>query len=201
MKEIKICIGVSTNRGLKIKTIESIVGVIKNSRYEIELVFATDGVTICENRTYIVHEARRRKCTHILFVDDDMTFKPDTLLRLLAQNKEIVGTKHNMRTLPLHTTVKFMDEDGEYLAPHLLSNDFKMPTELFKCHAVGTGLLLVDIEVFNKIDMPWFEFTWSEAGFVLVGEDIWFCRQAKKKGIDVWCDPTIEVGHIGDYVY
>lgn len=199
--DIKICIGVSTNRGVKSKTVESLVGIVKDCRYDIHLVMATDGVTICENRTYIVHEARKARCSHILFVDDDMVFKADTLGRLIAQNKQIVGVDAHMKVLPIHTTVKFMDEDGKYIPPHELSNDFTMPTELFKCHAVGTGLMLVETSVFEEIEMPWFQFELSEAGFVLVGEDIWFCRQAQKKGIDVWCDPTIEIKHIGDYLY
>lgn len=197
----KICIGVSTNRGIKAATTASLMRIVHNAPYEIHVVMATDGVSAPENRTYIVRQALKEKCTHILFTDDDMVFNPDTLGRLLAHNRDIVGTAPNMRCMPPKTTVRFMNEAGELLPEHHLESDFNMPTQLFRSYAVGTGLLLVKTQVFNEIEFPWFQFEFTESGFVKTGEDVWFCLQAKKKGIDIWCDPTITVGHCGDYIY
>jgi len=196
----KICIGISTNRGVKAQTTGSMMRMAHQFPYEIFVVMATDGVSAPENRTYIVREAMKEKCTHILFSDDDMVFNPDTLGRLLAHNKEIVGTAPNMRCVPSRTTVRFMDEKGELLPEHHLEPDFKMPTQLFKAYAVGTGLMLVETKVFNDF-FPWFKFEFTEAGFVKIGEDVFFCREAKKKGYEIYCDPTITVGHCGEYVY
>lgn len=201
MNTPKVCIGISTNRGVKAQTTGSMIRMAHQFPYDLHVVMATDGVSAPENRTYIVREAMKAKYSHILFSDDDMVFNPDTLGRLLAHNKPIVGTAPNMRCFPPKTTVRFMDEAGELLPEHHVEPDFKMPTELFKCYAVGTGLLLVEMEVFKTIDFPWFQFEFTEAGFVKTGEDVFFCKQAKKKGYDVWCDPTITVLHCGDFLY
>lgn len=201
MKTIpKICIGLSTNRGVKAQTAGSLIRAAHTFPYELFVVMATDGVSAPENRTYIVREAMKEKCTHILFCDDDMVFAPDTLGRLLAHNKAIVGTAPNMRCMPPKTTVRFMDEKGELLPEFHVEPDFKMPTQLFKAYAVGTGLLLVEIGVFEKF-FPWFQFEFTEAGYVKTGEDVWFCISAKKAGYEVFCDPTISVGHVGDFTF
>jgi len=34
-----------------------------------------------------------------------------------------------------------------------------------------------------------------------VGEDVAFCQQAAEAGLEIWCDPTITLSHIGDYHY
>ena len=34
-----------------------------------------------------------------------------------------------------------------------------------------------------------------------VGEDIYFCKKVNEAGFGVWCDPTIDVGHLGLYRY
>jgi hypothetical protein len=60
--------------------------------------------------------------------------------------------------------------------------------------------MLVDTGVFKLIDMPWFFFK-SLGGNAFMGEDYWFCERAKEKGIEIWCDPTIAVGHLGTYQY
>jgi len=30
-----------------------------------------------------------------------------------------------------------------------------------------------------------------------VSDDVWFCQQAARVGIETFCDPTIRAGHIG----
>jgi len=36
---------------------------------------------------------------------------------------------------------------------------------------------------------------------MLLGEDVYFFRKAKKAGFNVYCDFSIKIGHIGDYIY
>ncbi len=197
---MKIAIGVSTNRGIKAKTTLSLL----NLEIPCEKIFimAEQGYTIAENRSYIVAQALKNNCTHILFIDDDMVFPPDTLIKLLANNKEIIGVNTNSRAIPVSTTVGLMDEKGDYKNPDAYPPwQLKVPDELFECYSVGGGILLMDIKIFGRIEKPWFDFKIHESGMVLVGEDCWFCGQAKKAGFKIWCDPTIKVGHIGDYTF
>ncbi len=183
---IKIAIGIACNRQIQPKTVTSLLEMIAYSDYEFYFVIGAEGYTISENRTYIVAQARKNDCTHLLFIDDDMIFPPDTLKRLMEHKKEIIGTLYHSRKLPLTPTVTF---EGE------------IPKELFKAKAVATGVMLIDLEIFNKIDKPYFDTETHESGWTLMGEDSWLCRQAEKKGIEIWCDPTITIKHIGEYLY
>ena len=38
-------------------------------------------------------------------------------------------------------------------------------------------------------------------GMLSVSDDAWFCQQAARIGIETWCDPTIQAGHIGECEY
>jgi hypothetical protein len=184
---LRICIGIPTNRGIKAKTVKSLMSIVNTFKYDYEFVIATEGFTVAQNRIYIVEKAKEAQCTHVLFIDDDMVFPADTLDRLLAHNKEVVGVDSHSRTLPLKSTVLF---DGTL-----------MPKELFECIQVGTGIMLIDMKIFTRMVKPYFEFQMMDSGFMKMGEDAWFCEEVYRLGFKVYCDPTIEVKHIGDYEY
>ena len=186
---MKIAIGISSNRNIKAKTVQSLLQMVLASPYEFKIIMATEGHTIAENRSYIAIQALETKCDYLFFVDDDMVFEPDILNRLLKHKKEIIGVVCHSRTLPLVSIVKLLEEDKE------------IPNELFKCEIVGTGLMLIDMNVFDKIEKPWFNFETYESGLTKTSEDSWFCQQLKKAELDIWCDATIKVGHIGDYIF
>src|SRR3990167_7699081 len=99
----KIALGLPTNRGFKPKTVLSLLNIEKVG--ELYPIIATEGYTISENRNYIVAQAIKAKCDYLLFVDDDMIFPPDTLKRLLAHGKDIIGVLSNSRKLQLQPTV------------------------------------------------------------------------------------------------
>lgn len=200
---IKITLAIPTNRGVKAKTVESLLSLVNNSiEFEFNFVIAEHGYTTAENRNYCVVQAKKNNSDYLLFVDDDMTFPDDTLDRLISHKKEIIGVASNSRILPLSTTVGLMDEEGNYMHPDKNPTwKMKLPEELFKAYFVGTGVMLIDMKVFEKLSKPYFTFTSNEDGKVIKGEDGYFCEEAKKAGYEIWCDPTISIGHIGDFIY
>ncbi len=200
---MKILLGIPCNRTIKPKTVKSIVDMVAFSDHDFVTVMATEGYTTAENRNYLAVQALRQECDYLLMVDDDMTFPEETLEIMLSLNKEIVGVASNSRVLPLSTTVSRMDENGVYIHPDTLTEEEKaLPTEPFKAYGVGGGVLLIDSNVFKVIERPWFVFTPDPVtGQMLIGEDQYFCNRAKEKGYDIWCDPRIPIGHIGDYIY
>jgi len=185
----KIAIGVPTNRGLRTKTAQSLLALVAHGGYEFYFVFATEGYTVAENRNYIAVQALNTECDYLLFVDDDMVFPPETLDCLMAHGKRIIGVASNSRILPLKHTVELPEGMTE------------LPTALFQTKAVGCGVMLVDMAVFTEIERPWFGFKTFPTGQIARGEDAWFCDLAGDKEIEIWCDPTISIGHIGEYTY
>jgi hypothetical protein len=57
------------------------------------------------------------------------------------------------------------------------------------------------MQVFDRIDTPWFFYEHNDEGDIVTGEDMWFCEQAKKAGYGIWCDPSVEIKHLGDFGY
>lgn len=200
---MKITLAICTNRQVKPKTVESLLNLVSHSKeLDIHILIAQQGYTIAENRNYCVVEAQKNESDYLFFVDDDMTFPHDTLEKLLAHKKEIIGVNSYSRVLPLSSTVGLMDKEGEYMHPSKHTEwAMTIPKELFKAYFVGTGVMLIDMKVFDKIEKPYFGFEVADNGMVLHGEDGSFCEKAKKAGIDIWCEPKLDVGHIGEYVY
>lgn len=183
---MKILLAIPTNRGVKGKTVKCLLDLVANSKYEFEIVVAEEGYTISENRNYIASQAIKKNCDYVLMIDDDMTFPADTLDKLLATGQRIVGVLAHSRMLPLKPTVVPVD---------------KITETLFECKEVGGGVLLIDTKVFNEIPQPWFDVETHPFGMVRTGEDAYFCHAATEKGISVWCEGSIKVGHLGEYIY
>lgn len=200
---MKITLALCTNRQVRPKTVASLLSLVAHSKeIDFHILVAERGYTIAENRNYCVVQAQRNASDYLFFVDDDMTFQPHTLERLLAHQKEVVGVNSYSRCLPLSSTVGLMDKEGKYMHPDRHTEwEMRIPEELFKAYFVGAGVLLIDMKVFHRIPKPYFAFTTDKQGMVIHGEDGTFCANVKKAGMDVWCDPSIEVGHLGEFEY
>jgi hypothetical protein len=66
--------------------------------------------------------------------------------------------------------------------------------KLIDVDATGTGCLLFDMSVFDQVEMPWFKLDIQDGK--PVGEDIYFCSKARKAGVRISIDTSIEVGHL-----
>jgi GT2 family glycosyltransferase len=185
-------IGVPTAGKITMETTASIINIITTSNFPVGTFFVK-GSIILDNRRKIVLNALKARCTHLLFLDSDIELENGTLQKLFAHKKSVVGANIHMKSLPLRDTTRLLGKDGEIVIG-------KLPDKLFECYSVATACMLIKMEVFREIDRPWFLFEYDKDEN-LTGEDVWFCKQARKKGIEIWCDPTIKVGHIGDYTY
>ena len=196
---MKITIAIVTNRQVQPKTLKSLLELVANNKsHELHFVVATEGYTTAQGRIYCVVQAMKNKSDWILYVDDDMTFEPNALEVLMETGKEIVGVNSYSRVLPLSTTVMQMDKDGKYKDPSKhMPYEMKVPEELFEALAIGMGVALIKMEVFEKIKKPWFKFDMHKDGYMIQGEDAWFCSQARNAGYKIWVEPKVKVGHLG----
>lgn len=202
-KDIKVIIGVpvADNDAMRARTAQAIGGAIIGAHQAgIEVVdfVLRQSCDVVSNRTWIVNHAIQAGATHLLFADADMIFPYDTIPKLLAHGKEIVGVRYHKREFPLSWVYK------------PLANGAELEDSLFKVAHVGTGLLLIDLSIFEKLGKPseeggrptpWFNFGRDSQGALAMGEDVWFCNVARDAGYDVWVDPTLKIGHIGEYIF
>jgi hypothetical protein len=159
-------------------------------------VMIQQGCLLHKNREAVSLHAIKNKYDYLFFVDSDMCFASGVLQRLIDDDKEIVGGNYFCRHLPPVSTVKLEDDNG-----NLIASDNELPKGLIKVHALGTGCLLIKVSILEKIPKPWFWYGDPDKPEEQCGEDLWFCRQAKKAGYEIWCDNTIQIGHCGEYVY
>lgn len=157
------------------------------------------GPHIDENRETIIRQAIEAKSGVLVFVDADMAWPQISLNQLIeaAPSRDILGVPYNEKRLPPVSTVKLFDKDGG-----IATGILQMPHETFRCAAVGAGFMRIFLSDIQEKwpEGPYFEFG-QVGGLGRVGEDVHFCMEAAKRGIETWCDPRIIVRHCGDYLY
>ena len=164
-------------------------------------VYTSQGTLIFDQRNSLVHTAVVEKCDYILFIDADMRFPKNTLERLLAHKKDIIGVNATTRMMPPKPTARNIqiNEDGSVDWLEIFSNKEK---GIGKVDAIGCGVMLIKTSCLKNIPQPYFYFEQLLKG-KLLGEDIYFCIKAKDAGIETWVDHdlSMEIGHVGSYTY
>lgn len=160
-----------------------------------------------------VHSARQKLLamllvqgvTDILWLDSDMSFPRDALLRLLNHRQDVVGINYAKRDAPPEY-VAFKHVDFEH------GNSMKLATTtestgLETVDAMGFGMVLMRtaplISLPDPREKPWFFFEWLPGGRQ-VGEDVYFCRILREQlGLELMVDHDLskECAHIGQFPY
>ena len=160
------------------------------------------GYTVDRARNLCVHKAKQAEATHILFVDNDVTFKPEYLDYLVEHDLPVVMGYYNHRPSdPEDTLVRTnlckMGQVNyiEQITPDEMREALDEGYELVQTKGGGLGFTLVDMEVFRKLRYPYFLFVTYGDGQSL-SEDLFFCEQCARAGIDVYADPRCYCGHM-----
>jgi len=143
-------------------------------------------------RNNLVEQALYEGCTHLLMLDTDQVYRdPDTIKKLLSHGKRVVSAPVHRRYPPFDNILL----RGEIGAFYSIPEKEAYSGDLVKIDATGTGCILYECSIFNEIDSPWFELSTGKEGNS-IGEDINFCRKLKEKGIEIYADTSINIGHL-----
>jgi hypothetical protein len=158
-------------------------------------VFIFRSSLLIGSRTELVRDALKWGADWILWLDSDMAFPPDTLLRLLDRKLPIVAANYVKRGLM--STPVTTDKDRRFMRTDPDS------TGLEEADSTGFGVLLVTADVFRKLDFPWFDTVWLENND-LMGEDVFFFKKVKHfLNLSLMIDHDLSqvVRHIGTFEY
>jgi hypothetical protein len=166
-----------------------------------ELLFTfCKGTYIDSQRNDLVAAALKTDVAATLWLDDDMRFPRDALLRLMKRRKPFVGVNYPTRTLECVPTSLTKIGTAEVVGERLMPDD---QDGLVEVEALGFGVTLIHIDVFKSVPYPWFECYYDKGRRGRVGEDVDFCEKARKAGFPPFVDRELSrrVGHIGEFEY
>jgi len=143
-------------------------------------------------RNGLVTQAQMLGCTHILFMDTDQVYSDQEMIqKMLAHGEPVVGAKVHRRYPPFDPLL-LRGKPGHL---HSVPDQEIEAGGLVEVTATGCGCILYDMEVFQKIEHPWFELTVGEFGQT-IGEDVGFCTKLIDHGYKVFVDCSIDIKHL-----
>lgn len=146
-------------------------------------------------RNHLVRDACVTGAHYLLFLDSDMRFPADTLLRLLSHRQDVVAANCVLRAFPTRATAW---ADGAHVFTEAGS------TGLEEVESIGTAVMLIDTKVFQTVEPPFFFFEpRPDDKLSFLGEDQYFCRKVREAGFKVWIDHDLSrfVAHVGTLAY
>jgi len=150
-----------------------------------------------------------KKATHLMFIDSDIRFEPEDILKLLIADKDVCCGAYPVKKLPAQLVINELD-DGD------------KEGDLVEVSTAGTGFMLIKRNVFDEMIVKYPKTKYSEhvglgkqyepflyalfdteistEGHYL-SEDWTFCLRWRAIGGKVWVHKGINLGHIGQYEY
>ena len=161
-----------------------------------KLTVQTYGCSIIpHSRNVLAAAALELGVTHTLWIDADMGFPKDMLLRFLTRDEEIIGINAMMRRPPYLNCAQKTPREP------LVTNPESTGLEIV--HRTGFGVMWIATDVFRKVGMPLFNLEYQHDTGVFRGEDYFFCESAKKAGYEIYVDHDLskQIQHLGTFGY
>lgn len=201
---MKVLVGICCGGTLQAQTAVSLIGALDQLKqygdveYKVSVQIGGDKP---QGMNRLARETVSAGFDYLMSIDNDMVFPADGIVKLLENDKDIVGANYAVRGNavdghPREAVVKMANEQGVKISLPL----DKLPKQLFKCHALGNGFILYKAKVFADMKAPWFHVIEDKDGN-WSGEDVLFHERAAQAGFEVWCNPQIHMGHVGSYSY
>lgn len=192
---MKVLIGVPSFDLLHADFTTSLAGMLMHRAYDramsrdVKIAYQNVKSTIIHSaRAMLVQSAADNGSTHILFLDSDLTFPPNTLNRLIAHHQPFVCATYVKRHPPHELLGK----------PEAVEHPLNTPSGLLSMSEVPLGCALIKLSVFDTIPRPHFSYIAGETPAQDISEDIGFCRAVRAAGLPIYCDPALsrELGHL-----
>ena len=156
------------------------------------------------------------ECTHLFFVDSDIEFQAQDVLRALAYDKDIMAAAYPKKALPIQYAInfKFIDQERRRI---------RVENGAVEVLDASTGFFMVKRRVVEKmmqeypelhyrndsnIDPKFNQYCYSFFDTIhdpednrYLSEDYTFCRRWQKLGGEIWLDPNTKLNHVGSYTF
>jgi hypothetical protein len=172
-------------------------------------VFEVGSPYISHARSKALHKALIAGADVVVFIDDDVSWRPSDLLRLIETDADLASGTYRF---------KKSDEPEEYMGAIITKDDGTPVVRADGCieaHSVPAGFLKITREGVNRLMREFPELLYGEAcaphvdlfnhgahGGVWYGEDFALARRWREKCGKVWLVPDLQLDHWdGDTIY
>lgn len=136
--------------------------------------------------------------THILFIDQDMVLPADVLVRLLDDDKPVVGATYFTKDAPYYPVALVWDENDD---SHFLDS---WTDDLTPVGSIGMGCTLIRTDLLRDMQATYKFMDGDRPGWFVIngakrpmGEDTHFGYRCHKMGVVQYLDTTLLCGHEG----
>lgn len=161
------------------------------------------GSLVYDSRNHLAKQAVKMEADYIFWLDSDMVFEPDVLLKMLAtmeadENINVLSGIYYRRQKPFSPVLfeRLRIDEETYFCDFRNMNTYP-EDKIFEAEGIGFGCVLMKADVLLELAadyQDWF----SPIG--RVGEDLSFCWRARKSGYKIHVDPSIQLGHCGHQI-
>ena len=150
-----------------------------------------------------------KEATHFMFIDADIRFQPESILQMIACDKEVIGGLYPKKALPINYVIN-------------LKPTVTVQGDIYTVDTMGTGFLLFKRQVYEKLiaahpetkyvddiglgkqyePMMYaiFDTVIDQRGHYL-SEDWTFCRRWQALGGEIWAHSKVLLNHSGHYEF
>lgn len=189
---IRIAVGIPLERNCSDMAFVNFWNIARRGWPLIERLYGRTDV----NRNTFAKALLQSKATHLVMLDLDHAHPPDIVERLARwvlqdRTRQVVGGLNFRRGEPYDPCAFIMGEDGELHAPA------DWPQGLIEVDAIGHGALLVSREVFERLEPPYWAYSYAHVDReIYPSEDMYFSWLCKEAGIKLWCDTMTTSPHL-----
>ncbi len=185
-KSLKITVGVpSATEYIHRKFMESFMNLQYPAGVQVQYAMVY-GVQLPFARNHIIEDALKNNSDYLLWIDADMIFTSDLLVKLLLHNKDIINALAFRRVQPHYPCIFKWNTNSQCY------ETMKYSKGLLEVDAMGMSACLIKIDVFKKLKKPWYYYRNN-----IFSSDLTFCWNAKKAGYKLWVDSSLKIGHLG----
>ena len=192
----KILLAIPTNRYIEPETFKSVYNLHVPEDVEVTFQYFY-GYQIDQIRNLIAHWAYN--FDYLFSVDSDIVLPPDSLVKLLSHNVDIVSGVYIQRKQGVE--VPEIYRKNVHGGTSNVSMHDIAPAGLHEIDGCGFGCVLINSTVIRKMGYPHFVYQMASATQIQVSEDNFFCHKAQQFGAKIYVDSSIICEHIGSWTF
>ena len=164
----------------------------------------TNGTLVYNARNAMTYTAIKNGFDRVLWIDSDMVFDDDTLVKLskdMDEGLDYVSGIYFTRREPVIPTIyqdiwwKVNDDGNVDTGSKPIE---ELPKGLIEIAGSGFGCVMTSVDLIKAVTEKYGAPFTPMMG---IGEDMAFCWRVKQLGFKMWCDGRVKVGHIGQKTF